>query len=72
MYYFEYPVKLSDKNDDGFMHEAMGSHYLEVSISLISGVSGALTHRAGLIGALKLEARSKLRVSNPPYKAFTK
>ena len=72
MYYFEYPVKLSDKNDDGFMHEAMGSHYFEVSNSLISGVSGALTHRTGLIGALKLEARSKLHVSNPPNKSFTK
>ena len=70
--HFDYPVKLSDKIDGKFMHEAMGSHYFEVSNSLISGVSGALTHRTGLIGALKLEARSKLHVSNPPNKSFTK
>ena len=72
MYCFEYPVKLSDKIDGGFMHEAMGSHYFEVSNSLVSGVSGTLMHHTELIGALKLEARFKLRMPKPPYKSFTK
>ena len=72
MYCFEYPVKLSDKIDGGFMHEAMGSHYFEVSNSLVSGVSGALTYHTGLIGALKLEVRFKLHMPKPPYKSFTK
>ena len=70
--HFDYPVKLSDKIDGGFMHEAMGSHYFEVSNSLVSGVSGALTYHTGLIGALKLEVRFKLHMPKPPYKSFTK
>ena len=45
------------------MYEAMGSYYFEVSNSLVSGVSGALTYHTWLRGAL---------MPKPPYKSFTK